>query len=107
MAYLSALVRLADEIDVTANRNSHAIYDISKIAREIDLIEFMKHDAVKDLIIDEKEFVMVSDTDDESIYQSLEIVSGKMQKTLDECRNVVNGNTPYQITQEKVIIKRL
>lgn len=107
VTYLSALVRLADEIDVTASRNSHAIYDISKITKEIDLIEFMKHDAVRDLIMNEKEFVMVVDTNDESIYQSLEIVRSKMQKTLDECRNVVNGNTPYQITQEKVVIKRL
>lgn len=107
LVYASALVRLADEIDITASRNSHAIYDLSKIEHEIDLIEFMKHEAVKDLKIEEKEFVMVVSTDDEAIYQGLEKVAAKMQKTLDNCRSVVNGNTPFKITQERVVIKRI
>ena len=107
LVYASALVRLADEIDITASRNSHAIYDLSKIEHEIDLIEFMKHEAVKDLKIEEKEFVMVVSTDDEAIYQGLEKVAAKMQKTLDNCRCVVNGNTPFEITQERVVIKRI
>ena len=107
LVYASALVRLADEIDITASRNSHAIYDLSKIEHEIDLIEFMKHEAVKDLKIEEKEFVMVVSTDDEAIYQGLEKVAAKMQKTLNNCRSVVNGNTPFEITQEKVVIKRI
>ena len=107
LVYASALVRLADEIDITASRNSHAIYDLSKIEHEIDLIEFMKHEAVKDLKIEEKEFVMVVSTNDEAIYQGLEKVAAKMQKTLDNCRSVVNGNTPFEITQERVVIKRI
>ncbi len=106
LPYLSALVRLADEIDVTASRNSHAIYDLNKIVEERDLIEFMKHDAVTGLEIHEKEFVMVVSTDDEKIYGALEQLAEKMQKTLDNCRSAVNGVTPYTITQEKVIIKR-
>lgn len=105
--YLTALVRLADEIDVTAARNSHAIYDISKITKEIDLIEFMKHEAVKDLLVEEKEFVMIVDTDDESVLKNLTVMAGKMQKTLDYCRSVVNDETSYQITQERVVIRKL
>jgi hypothetical protein len=107
LVYAAALVRLADEIDITASRNSHAIYDISKITKEIDLIEFMKHDAVKDLKISENEFVMIVSTDDEKIYEGLEKVALKMQKTLDECRSVVNDKTPFRITQERVVIKRI
>lgn len=107
LPYLSALVRLADEIDVTAARNSHAIYDISKLTKEIDLIEFMKHDAVTGLDVNEKEFVMKVHTDDEKIYQGLVKVAAKMQSTLDVCRHAVNGKTPYTITQEKVIIERI
>ena len=107
LPYLSALVRLADEIDVTASRNSEAIYDLSKIVEEVHLIEFMKHEAVKGLEIKEKEFVMYVSTDDEKIYQSLIVLAGKMKKTLDECRNVVNAETRYQITQEDVRIERI
>ena len=107
LPYLSALVRLADEIDVTASRNSEAIYDLSKIVEEVHLIEFMKHEAVKGLELKEKEFVMYVSTDDEKIYKSLKVLAGKMKKTLDECRNVVNAETRYQITQENVRIERI
>ena len=107
LPYLAALIRLADEIDVTASRNSKAIYDISKIEKEIDLIEFMKHDAVKGLDVNDKEFVMKISTDNEKIYNGLLKVADKMQKTLDQCREVVNYRTPFMINQERVVIKNI
>ena len=107
LPYLSALVRLADEIDVTASRNSEAIYDLSKIVEEVHLIEFMKHEAVKGLELREKEFVMYVSTKDEKILNSLHKLAEKMKKTLDECRNVVNIETPFRITQETIRIERI
>lgn len=107
LPYLTALVRLADEIDVTASRNLHAIYDINKIEEEINIIEFMKHDAVQDLEVKEKEFVMKVTTDDDTLYKKLIILAGKMQSTLDQCRDVVNSHTPFTITQEKVVIEKV
>ena len=105
--YLSALIRLADEIDVTAARNSKMIYDINKITKEIDLIEFMKHDAVRGLDIKDDEFIMKIETDDNIIIKGLNQVAAKMQKTLDDCRSAVNNKTPYIITQERVIVEKL
>ena len=107
LPYLSALVRLADEIDVTASRNSEAIYDLSKIVEEVHLIEFMKHEAVKGLEIKEKEFIMYVSTKDEKILKSLYILADKMKKTLDECRSVVNNETPFVISQEAINIVRI
>lgn len=107
LPYLSALVRLADEIDVTASRNSEAIYDLSKIVEEVHLIEFMKHEAVRGLEIKEEEFVMYVKTDDEKILKSLSVLAEKMKKTLDECRKVVNEETPYRISQETIRIERI
>ena len=107
LPYLAALVRLADEIDVTAARNPGVIYDISKIVEESHLIEFMKHEAVKGLEIKEKEFVMYVSTDDEKLLKSLEKLAGKMKKTLDECRSVVNKETPYRIYQENIRIEKI
>lgn len=105
--YLSALIRLADEIDVTAARNSKIIYDLSKITGEVNIIEFMKHEAVKGLDIKPNEFVMKVSTKDEKIYKGLGMVAYKMQKTLDECRSVVNEKTSFHITQEIVKVERL
>ena len=106
LPYLSALVRLADEIDVTASRNSSAIYDLSKITGEIDIIEFMKHEAVKGLEIEKDQFTMFVQTDDEEIYERLCLVASKMQKTLLSCKEAVK-ETPYSITQERVVVKRI
>ena len=107
LPYLAALVRLADEIDVTASRNSKAIYDLNKIVKEIDLIEFMKHEAVHSLDITDKAFIMGIKSDDPKIIEGLSILAGKMKKTLDYCRSVVNNRTSFTITQEDVIIKKL
>ena len=107
LPYLAALVRLADEIDVTASRNSKAIYDLNKIVKEIDLIEFMKHEAVHSLDITDKAFIMGIKSDDPKIIEGLNILAGKMKKTLDYCRSVVNNRTSFTITQEDVIIKKL
>ena len=107
LRYLTALVRLADEIDVTASRNSKAVYDLNKAMEEVDAIEFMKHEAIKDLLIDEKEFVLLVQTDDEKLLAKLEILTGKMKKTLDCCRSAVNDKTPFKISQETVRIKRI
>ena len=104
--YLAALIRLADEIDVTAARNPKSIYDLNTITKEVDIVEFMKHDAVKGLEINEKEFIMKISTDDEKIAQGLFKVAEKMQKTLDYCRDAVNNYTPYQISQEIVKVDR-
>lgn len=107
LPYLAALVRLADEIDVTASRNSKAIYDLNKIVKEIDLIEFMKHEAVRSLDITDKAFIMGIKSDDPKIIEGLNILAGKMKKTLDYCRSTVNNRTSFTITQEDVIIKNL
>lgn len=107
LTYLSSLVRLADEIDVTASRNSSAIYDISLIVKEKDIIEFMKHDAIKDLIIEDDRFVMVIETKDEELYKKLETVRDKMKATLDICRQAVNERTPYKIRQQDIVIRRI
>lgn len=107
LPYLAALVRLADEIDVTASRNSKAIYDLNKIVKEIDLIEFMKHEAVRSLEITDKTFVVGIKSDDQKIIEGLNVLVSKMKKTLDYCRSVVNNRTSFTITQEDVIIKNL
>ena len=107
LPYLSALVRLADEIDITASRNSKAIYDLNKIVKEIDLIEFMKHEAVRSLEITDKTFVVGIKSDDHKIIEGLNLLVNKMKKTLDYCRSAVNNRTSFEITQEDVVIKKI
>ena len=107
LPYLASILRLADEIDVTATRNCALDYDLKTMTNEMDLIEFMKHEAVKSLEVTEKEFIMKVETDDENIYKALENASKKMQKTLDICREAVNDRTSFKITQERIVLERI
>ena len=106
LPYLSALIRLADEIDVTAARNSKLLYDIESIGEgSRDYFEHRKHLAVKGLEVIRDAFIMDVETDDEDILGRICRMRVKMQKTLDECRQAVIQRTPYVITQKEVLIR--
>ncbi len=105
--YLSALIRLADEIDVAAGRNLSFLYDSETLTNEKDIIEFGKHEAIKEVVVLEDRFVLVVDTDDEFVYNNIKKMASKMQKTVDECCFAVTGRTPYTITQKSIEIRKI
>lgn len=103
--YLSALIRLADEIDVAAGRNLSFLYDLDSLTDQKDIIEFGKHEAIKEVRVLEDRFVLIIDTDDDFVLNNIKKMAGKMQKTLDECRCAVIGRTPYVITQKTIELR--
>lgn len=105
LPYLSALIRLADEIDVTAARNPVGMYDLSTFTDMPSLFEHKKHNAIKELLITDDEFIVVADTSDEKILDAIKKTVDKMQKTLDQCREVVSFHTDFTITQERVSLR--
>ena len=106
LPYLTALIRLADEIDVVALRNPKMLYDMESLTREIDILEFSKHNAIKSLDITDEAFTMVVSTENEDLYSSIEKLRGKMQKTLDYCRDVTEKRSTYRISQKEIHIHR-
>ena len=104
LPYLAALLRLADEIDVTAARNSKLLYDLEAITDDRQLFEHKRHRAVRDLLIDRDAFTLLIDDSDPVIVEKIKRMAEKMQQTLDTCRDAVNGRTPYEITQRRVLL---
>ena len=102
LPYLAAVIRLADEIDVTASRNPALLFDIDSLTdqRQIMINRIVR--AVRRLEITEKSFVLYADTTDPQVTEQLYQVIQKMQRTLDYCRQTVLERTPYVITQEAV-----
>ncbi len=105
LPYLAALIRLCDEIDVTASRNPALLYDLESFTEETSILEHKKHKAVKELIVSHNAFTMLVSTREEDVMEGLIRMRDKMQHTLDECRQAVTGRTPFVITQEKVLIR--
>ncbi len=105
LPYLAALIRLADEIDVAAARDSILLYDIESIMDESQVIYHKMLNSVRQLVVSEKSFTMLIHTDEQEVLESLQRVAAKMQQTLDSCRGAILGRTPYVITQERVEIR--
>lgn len=105
LPYLAALIRLADELDIAADRNLQFMYDVENIDDEFSKMEFKKHQAIKQLIINDEEFVMLVDTSDEDVYGAVLKLKDKLMYTLQECKEVVEKRTPYRITQNGILIQ--
>ena len=71
LPYLSALIRLADEIDVTAARNSALLYDIGALTDRTQINYHRMHKAVRDLIVSRDAFTLTVETEDEEIMESI------------------------------------
>lgn len=104
LPYLSALIRLADEIDVAASRSSVLLYDLESFEDSFQANEHRRHRVIRDMIISEDAFTLVVETQDAQLMESVRKLVQKMQNTLDYCREAVLGRTPYVITQERVRI---
>ena len=107
LPYLAAMIRLADEIDVAAARNPVLLYDIAALTDETEIVENKKVQAVRRLRVSESAFTLEVSTQEEEILDGIRQIAEKMQKTLDYCRAVVIGRTPYVFTQEKVLLEVL
>ena len=106
LPYLSALIRLADEIDVAAPRNPILLYDIDALTDEVQIVENKKVKAVRRLLVSESAFTLEVSTPEADILDRIRRLVIKMQESLDYCRSVVIGRTPYIITQEKVLLEQ-
>ena len=102
LPYLAAIVRLADEIDVAADRNPVLLYDISRLTDDRQIRENKKVQAVRRLRITDSDFILEVSTSEEEIRAEIGKLADKMQSTLDYCSAVVSSRTSFTITQEKV-----
>ena len=107
LPYLASLIRLADELDIAADRNLQFLYDIENIDNDFSRMEFLKHKAIRHLDTQKDKFVMEVDTSDKAVYKEVVKLREKLNKTLQECREVVEERTPYSITQKDVVIESI
>ncbi|MCD8104578.1 MAG: hypothetical protein LUF35_06160 [Lachnospiraceae bacterium] len=106
LPYLAALLRLADELDIAADRNLQFMYDESAIDNEYSRMEFRKHRAIRRVTITEDAFFLYVDDEDAEVFREVEKLADKLGDTLAECREVTEKRTPFRITQERIEIHR-
>ena len=90
---------------MTAARNPVLLYDLEALTDHVQILYHKQHRAVRQLIISPDRFTLEVDASDPEILKIIRNIVGKMQQTLDNCRRAVNGRTPFQITQERIVLK--
>lgn len=105
LPYLASLIRLADELDIAADRNLQFLYDAEMIDNEYSKMEFKKHQTIRQLNINEDSLVMIVDRSDENVYQGVLELKEKLDQTFQECRKVIRERTPYRIAQREILIQ--
>lgn len=103
--FLSALLRLADEIDVGAERNSELLFDTSKLTRQRDIDAFGTHESIREVEVTRNEIILHVKPKEPRFQGLVEKLAGKIQETLDYCRDVAEKRSDLRITQEKVVLK--
>lgn len=107
LPYLASLIRLADELDIAADRNIQFLYDVSNVNNKESLIEFYKHKAIKQVEFRNDSFFVVVDYSDEKVNRELDKLFDKFEKTLNYCVDVVKKRTPFRINQTKIVFERI
>lgn len=106
-AYLSAILRLADEIDVGADRNPEILFDTSKLTKQVDIDAFGTHESIRTVEVTRDAIVLHVQPKEPRFDALIHDLAGKIQQTLDYCRDVAEKRSDLRITQERVEVVRL
>ena len=101
LPYLTAVVRLADEIDVGANRNPELLFDTSKLTRQRDIEVFGTHESILRVDVTRDKIILVVKPKSPEYVPLIETLNGKIQETLDYCRRVAEVRSNLRIPQTR------
>lgn len=104
LPYLAALIRLADELDLAADRNSAFLYDPMLIKNDISRLEFLKHQCIQSVEIQPANVLIKAASDDPRICEGVMDAVSKLAEVLHDCRKVVSERTSFIIQQQRIIL---
>lgn len=105
-AYLAAIIRLADEIDVGSARNPELLFDYSGYTDQEDIDAFETHKAIRSVEVGEKQIVLHVRLKEQRHEELVRKIAGKLQRTLDYCRKVAEERSDLRITQREILITK-
>ena len=106
-AFLAALIRLADEIDVGIDRNSELLFDSSKV-HDLKCIEaFATHESILHVEVEPDRIILHAKPKNEGCIPLVEELNEKVWRTLDYCRRTAEQRSDLRITQMRSEVKWL
>jgi len=108
LAYLAALIRLADELDVAADRVFSFLVDESAFADDPrSYREHQKHQVIRRTLIRGTAFVLQAETQDDVLFGEIQKDLVKLSATLNECRRVILERTPFSLGIDHAELERI
>lgn len=108
LPYLAGLIKLADELDITADRN--LLYDYASVREKGDdpsTICFLSHEALRSLSGENGCLTACYRSDDEDVLAEIRDIERKAQKTFGEFVAVVETFPEFELVQKKLQFVRL
>lgn len=103
-AFLAAVIRLADEIDIGVDRNSELLFDSSKVRDKNCIEAFGMHESIRRVEVREDALELYIKPKSPEYRALIRNLADKVQDTLDYCREVVSLRSDFRITQTSVKI---
>ena len=103
-AFLAAVVRLADEIDIGVDRNSELLFDSSKVHDKNCIEAFGMHESIRRVEVLQDALVLYTKPKAPEYRELIRNLANKVQDTLDYCREVASSRSDFRITQTSVKI---
>lgn len=107
LPYVSAVIRLADEIDVGANRNSELLFDTSTLTIKRQIEAFGTHESILRVDVTRDKIILVVKPKSPEYVPLIETLNGKIQETLDYCRRAAQERSNLRITQIRSEIEKI
>lgn len=99
LAYLSAVIRLADEIDVGADRNPELLFDSSTLTIQRQIEAFGTHESVRRVDVTEDSIQLLVKPKAPEYVPLIEELNRKIRQTLDYCRRAAEERSNLRISQ--------
>ena len=106
LAYLAALIRLADELDIAEDRNIGISINPDTLAMRESVLAFRSHHAIRRMDIAEDRFVFtVRRPEDPELQEQLDRTFEKLRETLNDCVDVIETRARLVIRQKFIEVR--
>lgn len=106
VGYLAALVRLADELDVTSDRNLLFDYtDVNAEWSEKQTMCYQSHQAIKNLEVRQNELVLLYDTDDAAVEQEILRTKSKVDRAFADYCDITVKRTCFTNKIQRILFQ--
>ncbi|MDO4733027.1 MAG: hypothetical protein Q4B50_05880 [Bacillota bacterium] len=102
LPYLASLVRLADEMDIAADRNFSFLYELDKLPNYHSKLVFSIHKSIHRIALKDDHMLVQASSSSEEVKAGIREVVEKLQNTLEYCRKAVAERSSFSIEQARV-----